>query len=1140
MTCPHCHHVNPADARFCTGCGQSLALLCPACQTPNTLDSQFCKACGTFLVTSDALQPAQRSTPSQSYTPRHLADKILAMRSALEGERKQVTVLFADVVGFSTLAGPLDPEDVHTLMDGCFEILTQQVHRYEGTINQFTGDGIMALFGAPLTHEDHAMRALHAALGIQAALQDYHEEVQARWGVPVQMRLGVNTGLVVVGRIGDDLRMDYTAQGDTTNLAARLQQMAPAGAIWVGEATYRLAREAFEWQEVGAQAVKGKAEAVPVYALHGPRLGRSRFEVVAQRGLTRFVGRYPELQQLLAAWEQTEQGAGQVVSVVGEAGIGKSRLLYEFKQWLAQEDASYVEGSCFAYGDSISYLPFLEIVRGFCGLEGREAEADAKRQIAQRLMTLPLDPTTVTPYLHNLLAFPVDNAHFARLTPELIRQRTVEALTTLALAVARQQPLVVILEDVHWIDKASEEVLTAVVEAMVTVPVLLVLVYRPEYLHAWADRTYHAQIALTRLPGASSAAMVRAILTKPYAARVPLERLTPEQSQAMVQDLLGVATLPPELERLIVAKTDGNPLFVEELTISLLESGDLVQEPAGYRLTRPLAALDIPATVQGVLLARIDRLREDLKSVLQVASVIGRVFSHPLLAYVLQQGPELEQILLQLQDLEFLYPTTLAPQREYSFKHVLTQETVYQTLLRPKREEYHERSGKAIEALYAERLEEYYEVLAYHYGRSGNKDKAVEYLDLANQKAAKANAMEEAKRYFDEAMTLLDTLPETEGNRHRRIVLLLNQGAVMVLLEKLPEYYDLLTRYEAMAIRIGEPGLLGAFYAGLGWGEYGFGHFDQAIRTLTKAADLCEAAGNVEAAGLAYLLWEWSYMWKGDYYQALTLQEDALRMMEQRVNCRWYMWAATGASLAYTWLGRWEQAVAEGLKGVRVSEEFADNSVLSFAANVLSIVYTLQGDLGRALEYGELAVQKAATPADEAWAQAALAWIWCRAGEPHRGVEVLAQVVPRQRATGQVYGEIFALFLGEGYWLTGEYDKAQQALTEHLHIAERNGMQLHIGAAHRLLGEIALTTNPAQVDAPLAAPHFEQSISILQQIHAENELALAYAGYGRLLQQQGNLSQARDYLTRAQAIFERLTLGEPDKVKQALAALLRE
>ena len=283
MQCSRCQVDNRAGRKFCAACGQELAIPCPQCAFVNDPHDRFCGGCGQLLAPSPTPTGVPTSTP-QSYTPRHLADKILAMRSALEGERKQVTVLFADVVGFSTLAGPLDPEDVHTLMDGCFEILTQQVHRYEGTINQFTGDGIMALFGAPLTHEDHAVRALHAALGIQAALQDYREEVQKRWGVPVQMRLGVNTGLVVVGPIGDDLRMDYTAQGDTTNLAARLQQMAPAGAIWVGETTYRIARGAFDWQALGPQAVKGKADAVPVYALHGPRVGRSRFEVVAQRG----------------------------------------------------------------------------------------------------------------------------------------------------------------------------------------------------------------------------------------------------------------------------------------------------------------------------------------------------------------------------------------------------------------------------------------------------------------------------------------------------------------------------------------------------------------------------------------------------------------------------------------------------------------------------------------------------------------------------------------------------------------------------------------------------------------------------------------------------------------------------------------
>jgi predicted ATPase len=334
---------------------------------------------------------------------------------------------------------------------------------------------------------------------------------------------------------------------------------------------------------------------------------RSRFEAQAQRGLTRFVGRDAEFHQLLAAWEAATQGHGRVVSVIGEAGLGKSRLLYEFKDRLTREGVRYLEGSCFAYGDRISYLPFLEIVKAFFGLEGIKAEADAKRQIEQRLATLDVEPGGVVPYLHNLLGYAVEDDIFPKLPPHLVRERTVTALKTLMLALAARQPLVLIIEDVHWIDTATEEAGGAVGEALPAVPLLLLLVYRPEYLHAWATKAHHAQIALTRLPEASSAQMVRAILHKPYASRVALPRLTAEQSAALVQELLGTTAIPPELERFIAAKTDGNPLFVEELTLVLREGGDLVRENGGYVLQKPLDALVLPTTVQGVLLARIDR-----------------------------------------------------------------------------------------------------------------------------------------------------------------------------------------------------------------------------------------------------------------------------------------------------------------------------------------------------------------------------------------------------------------------------------------------------------------------------------------------------------------------------------------------------
>jgi tetratricopeptide (TPR) repeat protein len=852
-----------------------------------------------------------------------------------------------------------------------------------------------------------------------------------------------------------------------------------------------------------------------------------------RRGLTRFVGRDLELQRLLSAWHQVQQGHGHVVSVVGEAGLGKSRLLYEFKRQLEQTGTRYVEGTCFTYGGSISYLPFLAVVRALCGLEEDGAEVEAKRLIAAHLATLGLAPTAVAPYLHNLLSFTVEDDLFPKLTADLIRQRTVEALKTLVVAEATRHPLALIFEDVRWIDKATEEVVSAVVDAIPTLPLLLVLVYRPEYLHAWAGHAYHARITLSGLHSHGGVDIVRAILTKPYAARVPLTPLSSAQSTVMAHGILGVTTLPSEVEQLIVHKTDGNPLFIEELLRSLLESRVLARTPEGYHLTRPVETLDLPTTVQGVLLARIDRLSSDLKDVLQVAAVIGRTFSYTLLAQVLQQGTTLEQELLELEDLEFIYTTSLTPEREYSFKHVLTQEAVYSTLLRPQREVYHEWVGEAVETLHSERLEESYEMLAYHYVRSGDRDKAVEYLDLANQKAAKANAMAEAYAYFTEAMQLLDTLPVTTYNQQRRIALLVNQGILMVLLGKLPEYYDLLIRYQAMAEGLNKPEILGVFHVRLGWCEWCFGAFDQAIPTLTQAAELCETAGNADEAGLAYVLWEWGRLYQGDYAPTLALRDRALQALEQRFHHRWYMWARAGAALAHAWSGRWEQAVAEAQQGLRVGEEFADPSVISFAAHVLSMVYTAQGDLSQALAYGELALQHAPTPGDQAWAQAVLAWVWCRTGKPQQGVEVLAQIIPTQRAVRQIYAEIFAPFLGEGYWRMGEYDKARQALEEHLALAERSGMKWHIGTAHRLLGEVALHTNPA------AAPsHFEHSIAVLQQINAENELALAYAGYGRLHAQGGHLPQARTYLSQALNIFERLgTLAEPEKVRQALAAL---
>jgi len=684
-----------------------------------------------------------------------------------------------------------------------------------------------------------------------------------------------------------------------------------------------------------------------------------------------------------------------------------------------------------------------------------------------------------------------------------------EAFKQIVLKGSEIRPLILAYEDLHWVDKSSEELLKYVLESIPGARVLLIITYRPEFVHTWGAKSYHSQVMLNRLSN--------------------------RESLMTVSHLLGTEEFDKELEEFILEKTEGVPFFIEELIKSLKDLKIIARENNRYRITKDIKEVTIPATVQDVIMARVDSLAEGVKNLLHTVSAVGREFSYYLIKRVTNIAEqELLSHLSVLKDSELLYERGIYPQSTYIFKHALTQEVVYDSLLLKKRKDIHEEIGEAMEALYPDRLEEHHELLAYHYGRSANADKAVQYLDLANQKSIKLNAMEEAKTYFEEAMALLDTLPETEENRQRRISLLVSQGEAFMLLLKIPEYYDLLTRCEPMARGLGNPELLGAFFGRLGHCHFIFGHYDQAIETLTKAVELCQGAGNAEDAGHAYTYLSWSHSDRGDYHQVLALKEDFLQTMEQSFNLHSYTWVLSAASRACSYLGRWDEAVEEGKKALSVAEEFADNSLISWVVSNLSIAYTWKGDLARAVECGELAAQKAPTPADKAWAQRALGWAWCRSGETTRGIELLTMVLPIFRAGRYITTEIpLTCFLGEGYWLAGENDKARQTLEKGLEMAERYEMRYYVGFTRRLLGEIALKTNPTQ-----AAPHFEISIAILREIKAENELALAFVGYGRLYKQQNQITQAREYLMKALEIFERLgTLLEPEKVREILAEL---
>jgi len=742
MKCPKCQFENTEGAKFCNECGNKLEVACPACGKINSLGSKFCNGCGHDLRRPTVAPPIDYSKP-KSYTPKFLADKILTTRSSIEGERKLVTVLFADVANYTAIAEKLDPEEVHQIMDGCFRILMQEIHKYEGTINQFTGDGVMALFGAPVSNEDHAQRACYAALSIQKAVKEYGQEVKSRCGQDFKMRIGLNSGPVVVGSIGDDLRMDYTAIGDTTNLAARVEQSAKPGEIWISQETRNIIRGYFKEESVGEIPLKGKAQPQHLYRLISdlPDM-RTRFAVGLAKGVTDLVGRRPEMEALRSAYERVKGGEAQVVDVVGEAGVGKSRLVYEFQKVLGA-DETLLTGICVPYGRNINFLPVIDVVKGSFGIVEGMSEEEVGSRIMERAKN-GLAP--MIPFYRNLISLKVDDPRFNVLDPEGRKFGTFEAVKNLLLAMSEEKPLVIFLEDVHWMDKISEEFFTYFSHCIHDHKILMISAYRPEGAPPWAQGAHYQ--------------------------RLGLETLSLDVSIRLVRNILGGLPLAPEIEKRIVEKTGGNPFFVEEIVRDLLDRGDLVKSGDRYICNRPIYQLEIPNTIQGVLAARMDRLSEDLKQTMQVASVIGRDFAFRLLKSIMELGEELRVRLTNLVGLEILYEKALYPELEYIFKNVLTQEVAYESLLKQRRQEIHGRIARAIEELYADRLPEHYELLAHHYGRSGEAEKAIEYLMLAAEKSNQNKAAQAACEFFRQALKLVESAhialdPEKDRRIHQ-------------------------------------------------------------------------------------------------------------------------------------------------------------------------------------------------------------------------------------------------------------------------------------------------------------------------------------------------------------------------------------
>jgi class 3 adenylate cyclase/tetratricopeptide (TPR) repeat protein len=1046
--------------------------------------------------------------PPLAYTPTHLAEKIRTARSALEGERKQVTVLFADLKGSMELLADRDPEEARQLLDPVLERMMAAVHRYEGTVNQVMGDGIMALFGAPLAHEDHAVRACYAALAMQEAIRHYSAEVRRTHGVEVQIRVGLNSGEVVVRAIGNDLHMDYSAIGQTTHLAARMEQLATPGSIRLTAETLRLAEGLIQVTALGPVPVKGLAEPVEVFELVGASTLRRRLQVAAARGLTRFVGRQAELAVLHQALEQAASGHGQVVAAVGEAGVGKSRLVYEClhshrtQGWLVLESVSV------SYGKATPYGPVLDLLKRYAHVEDRDDTRTIRAKVTGQVLTLDDALQETVPALLWLLDALPDDHPFLTLDPPQRRRHTLDALKRLVIRESQVQPLLLVFEDLHWIDAETQALLDSLVESLPTARLLLLVNYRPEYQHGWGSKTYYTQLRLDPLPPTSAE----------------------EFLQALLGDHPSLAPLTP----LLITRTGGNPFFLEESVRTLVETGVLSGTPGTYHLAQALMTIQVPATVQAVLAARIDRLPPEDKRLLQTAAVIGTEVPWPLLQAIADTPEEtLHQGLTRLQSAEFLYEACLFPELSYTFKHALTHEVAYGSLLQERRRTLHARIVETIEGLYADRLADQIERLAHHAVRSELWDKTLAYCQQAGGRAAARSAYREAVAYFEQALAALAHLPERHETLAQAIDLRFDLRNALLPLDEQARIFEHLRAAEPLAERLGDPQRFGRIISFLCFSLSVMGEHGRAIAAGQRALALATTSGAFDVQINSQNHLSVAYYAAGDFRQALDVARRMIAVLTgELLSERFGLPIFPGligrgyVTLCLAELGDFAAGTGIGEEAIQLAEAVAQPNSMTVVLYLVGLFYRRHGVLQKAipmLERGLALSQSADIPLQFPMTASLLSAAYALAGRAAEALPLLDQMLERLATGRRMLLHALALTeLSEACLLVGRLDEASALaarLLELSHPPTGRGYQAH---AYRLLGEVARRREPPDIDQ--AAGYYRQALALAEEIGMRPLQAHCHLGLGMLYLKIGRGEPARLALSTALDLYRAIDM----------------
>ena len=1130
MRCSSCGAENPEGLKFCNECAAPLKRRCIKCGFENAPAAKFCGECAAALAESASHLRHFAESATKDRTPTRIDSDISA-----DGERKTVTALFADIKGSMELMEDLDREEARAIVDPALKLMIEAVHRYDGYIVQSTGDGIFALFGAPLAHEDHPQRALYSALRMQEELRRYSARLVAEGGIPIQCRVGANTGEVVVRSISTGQgHTEYTPIGHTANLASRMQAVAPVGSIAVSQVTHRLCEGYFILRSLGPTRVRGLSEPVNVYEVTGLGPLRTRLQRAAGRGLTKFVGRQREMEVLKHALERAQAGHGQIVAAIAEPGVGKSRLFFEFKA-ISQSGCMALEAFSVSHGKASAYSPVIDLLHGYFRITGEDDERTRREKVAGKITILDRALEDALPYLFSLLSIVEGDDPLAQMDGQVKKRRTLEAIKRILLRESINQPLLVIFEDLHWIDEQTQELLNLLADSIGTAKILLMVSYRPEYSHQWGSKTYYTQLRL--------------------------DPLGHESAEEMLNSLIGEGDHLAALKRLIIEKTEGTPFFMEETAQALFEEG-VLERNGSVKLTRPLAQLKIPPTVLGLLASRIDRLPSEPKGLLQTLAVIGREFPLSLIrAVVPKSDDELDRLLNDLQLGEFVYEQPAVGDTEYIFKHALTQEVASSSVLFERRKQLHERIGAALETLYASSLDDHLAELAHHYGHSGSTVKAVEYLYRAAQQALRRSANVEAVSHLTSALELLKIVPDSRERTQKEIAVLINLGASSASTSGFgtQEMKQVYSRAAELCRQIGETSQL--FFALMGlWQLYLVRAQHLRARELGEQLLVLALTAQDSALLLAArrALGE-SCDSLGELSVALDHFEQGIALYDPRQHRALAfvygidpeVYCLSFAAFVLWTLGFPDQALQKSERAVALAEQLSHPVSLCAALYFAALLRLYLKDGQAAAELAQAAIALSTQHGSQVFAAGPSVingWALAESGRNEAGIALMRQSIGAWRSLGmEIWVPFFNALLAKAPAGAGDIAEGQRLLADALGLAEKTDEHLHEAELYRVKGELTMQASqssttgadgrvPPSPQAELEAEAcFLKSMVIARSQSARSYELRATMSLARLLAQQGRRAEARALLAE---IYNWFTEGfDTADLKEAKALL---